>query len=319
MPSIDVVIPCFQYGRFLRDCVASIFDQGFPETRVLIVDNASTDDSPEVARQLAAEDRRVELALRETNLGAHASFNAGVDWAAADYFMVLCADDLLAPGSLARAVSIMERHPEISFAYGTDVHCGPGDPLPDAPDDPADARWSVVAGERFIFERCRNPEAYIAAGMVLTRTSRHKQAGHYRPELPHTDDFEILLRLARLGSVAFTPCVQGYKRIHGSNRTNDFLAERTRDLRERLAAIESFFSREGSTMADAAELRRLGRRSIAERAYWCGMKDLARGRTSGFRLLRLALTLNWSCAIVPPVNYLFRTNRLIAAGALPQA
>jgi glycosyltransferase involved in cell wall biosynthesis len=317
MPSIDVAIPCYQYGRFLRDCVASIFDQGFPETRILIVDNASTDGSAAIARQLAAEDRRVELALRETNLGAHASFNAGVDWARADYFMVLCADDLLAPGSLARAVSVMERDPQISFAYGADIHCRPGEPLPALPDGGADGRWSVVAGERFIFDRCRNPEAYIAAGMVLTRTSRHKQAGHYRPELPHTDDFEMLLRLARLGSVARTPCIQGFKRIHGSNRTNDFLAERTRDLSERLAAIESFFAREGGTMPNAADLRRLGRRSIAERAYWCGMKDLARGRDSGFELLRLAFRLNWACAIVPPVNYLFRMNRVMAA--LPQA
>ena len=49
------------------------------------------------------------------------------------------------------------------------------------------------------------------------------------------------------------------------------------------------------------------------------MKDLARGRSSGFQLLRLAFALNRSCAIVPPVNYLFRTNRLAAASALPQA
>jgi glycosyltransferase involved in cell wall biosynthesis len=319
MPSIDIAIPCYQYGRFLPACVDSILSQGFEHTRILIVDNASTDDSAAIARRLAAQDDRIELLLRETNLGPHASFNAGVDWATADYFMVLCADDLLSPGSLGRAVSIMERHPEISFAYGTDVHCKVEDPLPQVDADPDSAQWTIWNGSDFILSRCRNPEAYIAAGMVLMRTSFHKQAGHYRPDLPHTDDFEMLLRLARLGPVAYTTTIQGFKRIQGGNRTNDFLSDRTRDLRERLAAIESFFSREGSTMPDADRLRRLGRRSIAERAYWCGVKDLVRGRQSGFELLKMAFSLNWATALLPPVNYLLRMNRPLGGTPLPHA
>jgi hypothetical protein len=149
--------------------------------------------------------------------------------------------------------------------------------------------------------------------MILVRTSIQKRAGFYRPELPHTDDLEMLLRLARLGRVAYTPAIQGFKRIHGSNRTNDYLTDRTRDLIERLAAIESFFSRDGSTMTRAEQLRRLGRRSIAERAYWCGMKDLVRGRRSAFDLLRLAFRLDSTMAFIPPVNYLFRMNAVLSA------
>jgi glycosyltransferase involved in cell wall biosynthesis len=56
MGSIDVVIPCFQYGRFLRDSVGSVLSQDVDALRVLIIDNASTDDSLDVARRLAAED-----------------------------------------------------------------------------------------------------------------------------------------------------------------------------------------------------------------------------------------------------------------------
>ena len=109
--SVDVVIPCYQYGRFLRDCVTSVLTQGIQNLRVLIIDNASTDDSVEVAQQLAGEDRRVEVVAHRRNLGPHASFNEGIDWAKSHYFMILCADDLLAPSCLPRAVSIMEQHP----------------------------------------------------------------------------------------------------------------------------------------------------------------------------------------------------------------
>ena len=46
MASVDVVVPCYQYGRYLRDCVASVLQQDIEDVRVLIVDNASTDEAP---------------------------------------------------------------------------------------------------------------------------------------------------------------------------------------------------------------------------------------------------------------------------------
>ncbi|OHV81843.1 glycosyltransferase family 2 protein [Ensifer sp. LCM 4579] len=309
MASVDIVIPCYQHGHFLRDCVDSVIGQQLNDLRILIIDNASTDSSPLVARELAARDNRIEIVLRTRNLGPHASFNEGVDWAKADYFMVLCSDDLLAPGSLAHMVSVMEQHPRASFAYGADIHWREGEPFPKQNDAGHPAPWRVRDGTDFIVERCRNPEAYIAAGMVLARTSAHKAAGHYRTELPHTDDFEMLLRLARLGSVAHTPAVLGVKRMHDHNRTRDFLAERTRDLVERLAALDSFFSREGRAMADADRLLRLGRRSIAERAYWCAVKDLTRGRGSAIALFRLAVRLDPRVALIPPFRYFSRMDR----------
>ena len=56
--SVDVAIPCYPYGGFLRDCVTSVLTQAIRDVRVLIIDNASTDDSVEVALQIAAEDPR---------------------------------------------------------------------------------------------------------------------------------------------------------------------------------------------------------------------------------------------------------------------
>ena len=312
MASVDIAIPCYQYGRFLRDCVTSVLTQGIADVRVLIIDNASTDDSVQVARELAKEDRRIGVIARQTNLGPHASFNEGVDWARSDYFMVLCADDLLASGSLLRAVSLMERHADVVFTYGTDVHCEVVGRTPLLEHDAEGAAWTLTSGVRFIADRCRNPEHYIAAGMVLVRTAAQKQAGHYRPQLPHTDDFEMLLRLACLGRVAYTPAVQGIKRVHGSNRTDTFLAERTRDLIERLAALDSFFTNEGCAIADAERLHKLGKRSISERAYWCGVKDLVRGRRSGIELFKLAFRLDPTVALLPPINYLLRMDQPVA-------
>ena len=109
MASVDVIVPCYQYGHFLRDCAASVLTQDVSDLRLVIIDNASTDNTLEVAREIAAADRRVEVIAHGSNLGHLASFNEGIDRASANYFLILCADDLLAPGALVRAVSIMER------------------------------------------------------------------------------------------------------------------------------------------------------------------------------------------------------------------
>ncbi len=62
--AIDVVIPNFNYGRYLAACADSVLQQSGVDVRLLIIDNASTDNSREVANELAAGDARVELLLR---------------------------------------------------------------------------------------------------------------------------------------------------------------------------------------------------------------------------------------------------------------
>lgn len=310
MPAkVDIAIPCHNYGRFLPDCVASVLGQGIAEVRLLIIDNASTDDSLDIARTLAAQDTRISVSAHASNRGPHASFNEGVDWASAAYFMVLCADDLLTPGSLASMVDAMDRHPAAAFAYGQDVEWHPQAPRPESNRLPSAAGWRVRDGLAFIEERCRYPERLVSYGTILVRTAVQKAAGYYRPELPHSDDFEMLLRLACHGRVADTPAVVGIRRIHAENRSRQYRDERTGAMVERLDAFESFFRREGRTLQDAERLLRLARSSLSGQAYWRGVKDLVRGRRSAFDLLKLAVRLDPSVAFVPPLEYLARMER----------
>jgi glycosyltransferase involved in cell wall biosynthesis len=312
MAKVDIAVPCYNYGRFLRDCVASVLDQGTADVRVLIIDNASTDNSVEIARALAAKDRRISVSAHATNLGPHASFNEGVDWASADYFMILCSDDLLVPGALASMVAAMDRDPRTSFAYGNDVewnYCE--SPSPPVLGAPSAARWRVREGLEFIYERCRFPDRHVSYSTILARTSTQKAAGHYRPELPHADDFEMLLRLACFGRVADTRDIVGVRRIHQSNRSQDYILKRTGHIVERLDAFESFFANDGRTLPGAERLYGIARSSLSGQAYWRGIKDLVRGRRSALQLLGLSIRLAPMTAVVPPFGYLARMDRTL--------
>ena len=118
MAIIDVAIPNYQQGRYLEQCVRSVQAQTLTDFRILIIDNASTDSSIEVAERLAAKDGRVSIIRHARNLGHIASFNEGIDWAAAKYFLLLCSDDILTPSAMGRAVAAMENDEEISFCFG---------------------------------------------------------------------------------------------------------------------------------------------------------------------------------------------------------
>ena len=118
MSRIDVFIPCYNYGRFLSQCVNSVLGQVGVDVRVLVIDDASPDNTAEVAAALARENPRVTILRHRTNKGHINTYNEGIEWASADYMLLLSADDYLLPGALSRAANLMDAHPEVGFTFG---------------------------------------------------------------------------------------------------------------------------------------------------------------------------------------------------------
>jgi glycosyltransferase involved in cell wall biosynthesis len=305
MPSIDVAIPNYEYGRYLRQCVQSVLSQDVQDLRLLIIDNASTDDSVAIARQLASKDSRIQVVVHPTNLGQVSSYNEAIDWASSKYFIILCADDLLAPGSLARAIAVMEDNPEVVLALG-DVVLFYTDESPSSLVEPQrDAPWRISTGRQFVQDRCREPLQATWANFAVVRTSIQKQVGHFRTSAGRHFDYEMMLRIANLGSVAETRAFQGFWRQHEAQLSNDLGVVSL--LRAAGDSHESFFSHEGRSIPQAAKLRRLALRNLGARAYWLGVANLLRSNVteSGY-LLKLAFSVSPRTAVIPPLAYLWR-------------
>lgn len=99
MSSVDVVIPCYNYARYLPQCVESVLNQQGVEVRALIIDDCSQDDSEIVGRRLAEQDSRVEYRRHSINQGHIATYNDGLlNWAEAEYSLLLSSDDVLTLG-----------------------------------------------------------------------------------------------------------------------------------------------------------------------------------------------------------------------------
>jgi glycosyltransferase involved in cell wall biosynthesis len=309
--SIDVVIPNYNYGRHLRGCVESVLSQGVDALRVLIIDNASTDNSAAVAREIAAADPRVELRLRRKNQGPHASFNEGIDWARSDYFLILCSDDMLAPGALKSAIDAMEEHPEVHLTYGA-TRFVVDDEAAVTVSEQQQPEWKIDEGSAFLRSLCKSGRNFVSGPTVVVRTAIQKRVGHYNVALTHTDDLEMWLRISLHGAVAATDRVQAIARVHASNQSATVGNLRQWSV-EFEAAFTSFFSRDGAELANSVLLLQEARRALSDRAYWSGISLMCRGEPGGRALIWRALKLRPSAAVVPPFGYLLNRD---GSGAL---
>jgi glycosyltransferase involved in cell wall biosynthesis len=114
-PLITAIIPTFRRPALLRRAVESVLAQTYGELRVAIYDNASGDETEEVARDLMRHDARVTYHLHETNIGATANYNFGLSRVATPMFSFLGDDDYLRPGLYAEAVAALVAHPNSAF------------------------------------------------------------------------------------------------------------------------------------------------------------------------------------------------------------
>ncbi len=275
MSSVSVVIPCYNYGHFLEEAVASVLDdQQGVDVRVLIIDDASPDGSAEVARKIAAREPRVDVIVHEANKGNIATFNEGLlDWADGDYCVLMSADDRLTPGALRRARDLLDANPGVGFVYGRALWVMHGAPM-----EKARTRvrgWSVWPGQWWIERRFRDAECPITSPEVVVRTSVQKRVGGYDPQLPHAADLQMWMRLAANADVGFIRGAdQAYYRLHEQNMRKAFGA--LKDLTERRLAFQTVLDRYSERLPGAEQMSGLVHRALGREAVWAAGREYHR-------------------------------------------
>lgn len=312
MTSVSVVIPCYKYGHFLEDAVTSVLDdQEGVDVRVLIIDDASPDDSAEMARKISARDPRVEVTVHAANKGHIATYNEGLlEWADGDYCVLMSADDRLTRGALRRARDLLDAHPSVGFVYGHARWFWQDKPLPVAR---AGLRgYSIWPGQWWLERRFRQAENNITSPEVVVRTSLQKRVGGYDPRLPHSGDQEMWLRLAANADVAFLRGVdQAYYRVHEQNMRKSFNA--LDDLRQKRLAFEMVLDRYGDKLPHRGRLSDIVHRKLGRQALWAAARAYDQGRVEQTPIDELvAFTLDcWPSASRLPLYYTLQLRRRI--------
>ena len=255
--TVGVIVPCYNYARYLGNAVRSILDQEGVSVSVLVIDDSSTDDTPAVAEALAESDPRVEVIRHPANRGHIPTYNEGLEWASGDYVALLSADDVLAPGALARAAAVLDAHPNVGLAYGRAVYFSDVVPQPRA----HPGRYHVWTGRGWLESRCRMGRIQLISPEAVVRTEVQHAVGGYRQELPHSGDNEMWMRIAHHADIAFISADQAFYRVHGANMSATRFGSPVTDAQHRKAAFDT-------ALAEDPDLHRLAMRSLARDILW---------------------------------------------------
>lgn len=241
---VSVIIPCYNYGRFLSDALDSVLAQTYGDWEAIVIDDGSTDDTDAVAERYAAKDARIRYISQE-NRGVSAARNHGFRVARGDYVLFLDSDDLLLPNALGELVRAHGSETDVVFSDGWIV----------GPDGARLASLSSshrVPGlemEAFLFGRVAGLHSALFRYPCLLAVE-----GPFDEEMPEREDLDMFLRLRASGTrfayVAVHTCVY---RFHGRNKSlpgSPYLERRRLSLmRSRMRSIDAPWFDELSTEA----------------------------------------------------------------------
>jgi glycosyltransferase involved in cell wall biosynthesis len=120
MARVSVVVPFHNAEQYLAEAIASVRAQTFEDWELLLVNDASSDTSPQIALAASVADPRIRLltAGAGTPVRAAAARNRGIEAASGEFVTFLDADDLYLPEKLARDIELLDRHPDVAMVYG---------------------------------------------------------------------------------------------------------------------------------------------------------------------------------------------------------
>lgn len=193
-PDISVVIPVYNVGKYLRECLDSIILQTFPEWECICVDDGSTDSSLAILDEYAAKDSRFSVIRGEHSNAGHCR-NVGLDIANGRYLLFLDSDDVFSPDLFEVLLSGAEKNNADIAACSSKMFI---DGSPVEPDDlPEEVIWEETS-----FDSVKNPFMQLATmpWNKLFRTAFVRENGLRYLEQVSTNDFTFCALAIALSS-----------------------------------------------------------------------------------------------------------------------
>lgn len=246
-PRVSAVIPGYNAAAFLADAVASARAQTYPVDEIIVVDDASPDDTAAVAERLG-----VTLVRQPTNRGPSAARNAGIARATGELIAFLDADDAWLPWHVELCVDALARHPRAGVASTSVVLFDqPPPPRPEHPRIEIPADPVVVLLER----------TFIPQTGAVGRKTALLEVGGYDENRRYAEDYDVWLRVAARYDLARIHAAGSRHRRHPAQATRALLRmmENGFDVRLRaLATVEAAGDPARTARARAALVAALG-------------------------------------------------------------
>jgi glycosyltransferase involved in cell wall biosynthesis len=246
-PRITVAIPNFNTAHRLPSAIASVLAQRFQDFELLVLDNASTDDTPAVVARY--DDPRIVFHVNERNLGFAGNVHLGCRMARGDYVVVMGTDDILCPDFLGEAVAMLDAEPGCPMVHGP-------------------AAWIDMQGRRYGYSEpgwariTPGRDAMLGAfrtGFCFTtmvlRTAAIRATGNFDERWLEVIDLWLFCRMCLAGDIGYLDKVLVEYRVHPTAMSAVMGRSNLMFRRQLAAAREAFAWPETRALGAAHHLR----------------------------------------------------------------
>jgi glycosyltransferase involved in cell wall biosynthesis len=198
-PTLSVIMSNYNHAKYIGEALEAILSQSFRPIEVIVIDDASTDNSVEIIEQFVKRDPIVHLIRNEKNMGVVYNANKLLELAKGDYVYFAAADDKILPGFFEKSMNLLMQYPQAGLCCSDPVY------FDGLTDDSTEHRLYLSDVPRYfsstkVVETMRQRLFHIAGHTSIIKRSAMIEAGRLIPELKwHCDWFALLVIAFRYG------------------------------------------------------------------------------------------------------------------------
>lgn len=300
VPKISAVIPAYNgASRFLEDAIRSVLAQTWPNLDLIIVDDASTDDTARIVLKFP----RVRYFRRATNGGQAAARNDGARLADGEFLAFLDQDDLWEPECMEACLSALHENPDAAVVHADGHQISETNEI---------LEYDAAMKDHFTVTQILRGGHDVATSGSLFRKVCFDAVGGYDPVLTIWEDIDLAIRLYQRYPIAYLPKPFYRHRLYSRNASRDIPSERALQARRYFLEKHGPSCRQGTREGKALErdwahyfgdlgklYLRQDRIVDARRAFWTAVRLRPFDRKGLLRLVRAYLVRKTSFTSVP--------------------
>lgn len=275
LPIVSVVVPMYNVGKYIEQCITSVLAQSFKNFEIICVDDGCTDDT--LAKLTHFSDSRIRV-VTQKNRGLSGARNTGITLAKGIYVALLDADDYWARDKLALHVSHLNRNPDVGVSYCPSLFVN------EQGEEMGYGQFPKLKNVSAKDVLCRNPVGNGSAPVIRRRlftevrldSPEFDRVCAFDEELRQSEDIELWLRIALKKKWKFEGIEEPltYYRVNdtglSANLTKQFASWQLAMSKNQPGNV--FFFRQYLALARAYQLRYLSRRAIRSGDTWNAIK-----------------------------------------------
>jgi glycosyltransferase involved in cell wall biosynthesis len=277
-PKLSILLPVRDAAAYLLEAIASLETQTFRDWECLVIEDGSTDASPEILKSWQQRDARVQI-LEGGGQGIVHALNLALAEATAPMVARMDADDIALPTRLEKQLAFMSAHPDV-------VACGTGVLMIDPAGRALCPIRPVIDHNTIVEKLSKGGATAMVHPSLMVQTAALRKLGGYREAFCHVEDYDLYLRLSEVGQLANLDEILLYYRQHPASAN---VVRRERQCELRLEALNDYRERKGHPRLEQLEFGRAHLNTLTDLyADWSMKAALAGNRTVAYRYAILA-------------------------------